>query len=150
MSETLEREYVRRVEEDILAEKGKSIVREMLEAKGEEHCEDGQQSGIEEKCNNNLDIGQVLFLLRKKVTLGPGLPKFLEGPPWRLPGHPQVNSVLEMSIEAQEGRIKDSGDFEEFILSNSSLAIAGLVRQVFRARFFHVNRLNICFNSGVT
>ena len=35
-----------------------------------------------------------------------------------------------MSIEAQEGRIKDSGDFEEFIVSNSSLAIAGLVRQV--------------------
>ena len=130
MSETPEREYVRRVEEDILAEKGKSIVREMLDAKGEEHCEGSQQSGIEEKCNNNsLDIGQVLFLLRKKVTLGPGLPKFLEEPPWRLPRHPLVNSVLEMSIEAQEGRIKDSGDFEEFILSNSSLAIAGLVRQ---------------------
>ena len=36
-----------------------------------------------------------------------------------------------MSIEAQEGRIKDSGDFEEFVVSNSSLAIAGLVRQVF-------------------
>ena len=38
MSEKPESDYIRRVEEEILGEKGKSIVREMLDAGGE--CED--------------------------------------------------------------------------------------------------------------
>ena len=135
--------------EDILAERGKSIVREMLEAgigESQESSDRGHSAGdgggvVEKKGGGggqsslNLDIRQVLFLLQKKVSLGPGMPPSLDGPPWRLPtsSHPKaplLNSVLEMSIEAQAGRIKDSGDFEEFIVSNSSLAIAGLVRQV--------------------
>ena len=137
MSDTLESDLIRRAEEDVLAERGKSIVKEMLNACGDGDGEgdDSHESGVGEgRDNRNLDIRQVLFLLRKKVSLGPGLPPALERPPWRLPSstHPRahlLNSVLEMSIEAQEGRIKDSGDFEEFIISNSSLAIAGLVRQ---------------------
>ena len=166
MSETMENGGCRptAVPEDFLAERGRSIVREMLEAGGREGSDrdhragdDGDGGGGVEKeggergySSHNLDIRQVLFLLRKKVSLGPGMPPSLEGPPWRLPtcSHPKaplLNSVLEMSIEAQAGRIKDSGDFEEFIVSNSSLAIAGLVRQAADSRDVILKTRNLAF-----
>jgi hypothetical protein len=102
--------------EDILAERGKSLVKETQSNEGRE-----------------LSIEQVLLLLRKRVELGSGIPTHLESSPWRLApaAHPktvEINAVLEMSMAAQAGKIVGSGDFEEFIVSNSSLAVAGLVR----------------------
>ena len=83
MSEPSESELIRRAEEDVLAERGKSIVREMLDAgdAGDGDGDDSHENGVGEGegegeggDNRNLDIRQVLFLLRKKVSLGPGLP----------------------------------------------------------------------------
>ena len=90
-----ENEFIRRAEEDVLAERGKSIVREMLDAgvDGEGNGDDSHESGGGEGCNKrDLDIRQVLFLLRKKVSLGSGLPSTLVGPPFRVPdsAHPRA------------------------------------------------------------
>ncbi len=108
--------------EDILAERGRSLV------KATKAKEEAAQS-------RKLDIQEVLALLTKKVKLGSPMPDRFVGPPWRLPAdaHPRaadVNAVLDLSIQAQSGKIDGSGDFEEFIASNSSLAVAGLVRYV--------------------
>ena len=89
-----ENDFIRRAEEDVIAER-KSIVREMLDAgvEGEGNGDDSHESGVGEGCNKrNLNIQQVLFLLRKKVSLGPGLPSTLVGPPFRVPvsAHPRA------------------------------------------------------------
>jgi len=80
----------------------------------------------------NLSFGELLHLLRKKAVLGRGIPAKYDTPPWRLPAtHASsnlVNSLLNHSMAVQAANIPGSGEFQDFILSNSSLAVAGLLR----------------------
>lgn len=85
----------------------------------------------------NLSLAEILHLLKSKVVAGRDIPETLDAPPWRLPlaAHPRaglVNAVLSESTRAQSSTVPDSGDFEDFVLSNASLAVAGLVRSYLR------------------
>ena len=80
----------------------------------------------------SLSFSEVLHLLSRKVILGQGVPVKYNYPPWRVLGnHPlaaKINSLLSYSMKVQSGHIPKSDEFSEFILSNSSLAIAGLLQ----------------------
>ena len=43
-----------------------------------------------------------------------------------------INEILSESWRVQASTLPKSGDFEEFILSNSSLAVAGLMKHYLR------------------
>ncbi len=81
----------------------------------------------------DLPLSKVLELLVTKVQAGRTLPKTLTNPPWKLPhqSHDKsevINEVLTKSIEMQSSKIPGSDDFENFIISNSCLAVSGLLR----------------------
>jgi len=86
--------------------------------------------------NKSLSVPEILHLLRTKVVGGRELPSQLNAPPWRIPtkSHPkssQINAVLSKSMEVQSSHVPDChghGDFQDFILSNASLAVAGLLK----------------------
>ena len=82
----------------------------------------------------NLPLSKVLELLVPKVQNGRLLPESLESPPWRLPSSvcgdqtSKINEILSKSMEIQSSKIPGSDDFEDFIISNSCLAISGLLK----------------------
>lgn len=81
----------------------------------------------------NLEFDEVLHLLSKRAVLGRGIPDKYDGPPWRLPSdipkYEEINRLLQHSMMAQSASIPDSEEFQQFVLSNSSLAVAALLRQ---------------------
>ena len=90
--------------------------------------------------NKTMTVPELLHLLAPKVVSGRELPPQLTGPPWRVPAgsHPkssEINAILTKSMEAQSSRVPDckDDDFQDFILSNASLAVAGLLRTYLRA-----------------
>ena len=87
----------------------------------------------EENEKPKLPLGKVLELLLPKVQSGRTLPNQLTSPPWRLPlstvpDAAKINSILTRSMEIQSSKIPGSDDFEYFIISNSCLAVSGLLR----------------------
>lgn len=86
----------------------------------------------EESSTRNLQFSEVLYLLSRKVNLGYGLPSKYDYPPWRLlPSSglaDKVNPLLNMSTKIQSGTIPKSEEFSQFILSNSSLAVQGMLQ----------------------
>jgi len=80
----------------------------------------------------SLQFSEVLYLLSRKVNLGYGIPEKYNYPPWRLlPENgiaEKVNPILNYSMKVQSGSIPKSEEFSEFILSNSSLALAGMLQ----------------------
>jgi len=87
---------------------------------------------VDENIEKKLDFSEVLFLLSRKLVPGRGVPNKYDHPPWRLPSNHQnagvINTMLEYSMKIQSGHIPKSDEFSEFILSNSSLAVAGLLQ----------------------
>jgi len=90
----------------------------------EEEEDDGMTRG--------LTFNEVLHLLTRKAVLGPGIPEAYSEPPWRVPSslvqQNEVNQLLEQSMCAQAATVPGSDDFCDFVLSNSSLAVASLLR----------------------
>jgi len=86
--------------------------------------------------NKTLSVPELLHLLKAKVVSGRELPPQLTSAPWRIPpgSHPQaavINAILSKSMEVQSSKVPEChghGDFQDFILSNSSLAVAGLLK----------------------
>ena len=93
--------------------------------------------------NKSLSVPEVLSLLKAKVVGGRDLPPQLVSPPWRVrPSSSDsstlsqttaaaVNAILSKSMEVQSARVPECdghGDFQDFILSNSSLAVTGLLK----------------------
>eukprot|EP00088_Acartia_fossae_P031341 TRINITY_DN3224_c0_g1_i5.p1 TRINITY_DN3224_c0_g1~~TRINITY_DN3224_c0_g1_i5.p1 ORF type:complete len:338 (-),score=65.48 TRINITY_DN3224_c0_g1_i5:191-1204(-) len=92
-----------------------------------------QNEPEESSGTKNLQFSEVLYLLSKKVNLGYGIPDKYDYPPWRLqtgsaPCVDKINPMLNYSIKVQSGVIPKSEEFSEFILSNSSLAVAGMLQ----------------------
>eukprot|EP00091_Calanus_sinicus_P017137 TRINITY_DN36982_c0_g1_i1.p1 TRINITY_DN36982_c0_g1~~TRINITY_DN36982_c0_g1_i1.p1 ORF type:complete len:322 (-),score=122.70 TRINITY_DN36982_c0_g1_i1:55-981(-) len=85
-----------------------------------------------DRTQDSLNFNEVLHLLSKKAVLGRGIPEKYNIPPWRLPDtqphREEINSLLQHSMMAQAAQIPKSGDFEDFVLSNASLAVSGLLR----------------------
>ncbi len=90
--------------------------------------------------DKSLPLSQVLEHLSRAAVLGPGLPKRLSSPPWRIPEvvppsssssslSALANIILDASWRAQSATVPDSGgEFDAFVLSNASLAVSTLVR----------------------
>jgi len=85
-----------------------------------------------DRTQDNLTFSEVLHLLSKKAVLGRGIPEKYDIPPWRLPHTQQhsnqINNLVQHSMMAQAAQIPNSGDFADFVLSNASLAVSGLLR----------------------
>ena len=101
----------------------------------------------EEESKPKLPLNKVLELLIPKVQPGHTIPDPLVTPPWRLPSSTsenaaKINSILNKSMEIQSSKIPDSDDFENFIISNSCLAIAGLLK-------YYLQSLNFAPNAKV-
>ena len=110
--------------------------------------EDRQEEGGEEEEGGgervNLSFSEVLHLLSKRAVLGAGIPAKYSSPPWRLedshPASQTVNSVLETSMMVQAGHVPQTdNDFQEFVLSNASLAVSGLLRHYLAAAGLEAN-----------
>jgi len=90
-----------------------------------------------------LPLSKVLELLMNKVESGRPIPSGQTQPPWRIPSASiseewtKINSILEKSMEIQSSRIPGSDDFDSFIISNSCLAIHGLLK-------YYIETLNLC------
>ena len=85
-----------------------------------------------------LPLNKVLELLVPKVQRGRTIPDALTSPPWRIPSsvtenHAKINAILNKSMEIQSSKIPDSDDFENFIISNSCLAVSGLLKYYFQS-----------------
>ena len=83
--------------------------------------------------NKDLTFKEVLFLLRTKVCPGREIPAQFDSPPWKIPAqsHPNaelINEILNRSMIVQSSNIPSSGDFNDFILSNSALSVHALLR----------------------
>ena len=107
-------------------------IQEDREDREEESVEDGGEERV------NLTFSEVLHLLSKRAVLGQGIPAKYNSPPWRLedsnPLCHTVNSLLETSMMVQAGHVPNTdNDFQEFVLSNASLAVAGLLRHYLAA-----------------
>jgi len=85
-----------------------------------------------EASTRGLTFSEVLHLLTRKTVLGVGIPDQYTNPPWRLPDHlpryQEINSLLQQSMRTQAATVPGSDDFQDFILSNSSLAVSSLLR----------------------
>ena len=91
------------------------------------------------KHHKDLSMNDILYLLKSKVQPGHQLPAHLNAPPWRIKDCnnkenvdlSKINSLLVKSWEAQSSTIPQCdghGDFSDFIVSNSSLAVSGLIK----------------------
>ncbi len=84
-----------------------------------------------------LPLAKVLELLIPKVETGRPIPSLLaDTPPWQLPSKvlpnaEKINTILSKSMEIQSSKITGSDDFDSFIISNSCLAVSGLLRYYF-------------------
>jgi len=99
---------------------------------GEEEREKGDQEEEAEGITRGLTFDEVLHLLTRKAVMGKGIPEAYSEPPWRVPPtlthQAEVNQLLEQSMCAQAATVPGSDDFCDFVLSNSSLAVASLLR----------------------
>ena len=103
--------------------------------------------GSEEESKPQLPLNKVLELLIPKIHPGHTIPAPLTTPPWRLPSstsenYVKINSILNKSMEIQSAKIPDSDDFENFIISNSCLAISGLLK-------YYLQNLDLAPNAKV-
>ena len=92
-----------------------------------------EESAAANQSKPELPFNKVLELLLPKVEAGRPLPESLTTPPWRLPNSAteksvQINQILSKSMEIQSSKIPKSDDFDAFILSNSCLAVSGLIK----------------------
>ena len=96
---------------------------------------------------SNIPLVKVLELLIPKVQNGRYLPASLITPPWRVPSSSensaQINDLLNKSMEIQSSKIPGSDDFDSFIISNSCLAISGLLKH-------YLKSMNLITNAEVT
>jgi hypothetical protein len=89
---------------------------------------------VQENEATKLPISKILEFLISKVESGRLLPPALTSPPWRIPlasDHDlasKINSILSKSMETQSSKIPGSDEFDNFIISNSCLAVSGLMR----------------------
>ena len=102
------------------------------------HCDCEENVATEEKPTNlhDLPLCKILELLIPKIQNGQELPTSLTTPPWRLPSSAseesvKINDILSKSMEMQSSKIPGSDDFDCFIISNSCLAISGLLKHYF-------------------
>ena len=92
------------------------------------------ESAIADYRKKHLSINEILFLLKKRVQPGREVPSQFDFPPWRLPkdttssASSVINQILSESTKIQSSTVPKSGDFDDFILSNSSMAVAGLMK----------------------
>ena len=98
------------------------------------------------KNHKDLCMDEILYLLRSKVQPGHQLPSNLKDPPWQIRHNnrdktnnneeiTKINLVLHKSWEAQSSTIPQCdghGDFSDFIVSNSSLAVSALLKSYFK------------------
>ncbi|XP_059086514.1 uncharacterized protein LOC131883151 isoform X1 [Tigriopus californicus] len=99
--------------------------------------------------NQDLSLTEILFTLRNSVGGGREIPTQFDMPPWRVPKDlcPKagiINEILSNSMKIQSSRIPKSGDFEEFILSNSSMAVCGLLK-FYLAQILNEDVISIVF-----
>ena len=95
----------------------------------------------------NLTMMEILHLLSKHVKRGRDIPQSLTNPPWRVPAeaHPKsedINYILNKSMEAQSSWVPEchgKGDFSDFILSNSSLAVHSLLKLYLEVRVVFIS-----------
>ena len=94
--------------------------------------------------HKDLSMNDILCLLKSKVMPGHQLPSHLNAPPWRIEetspidndSTNAINKLLHKSWEAQSSTIPQCdghGDFSDFIVSNSSLAVSGLLKTYLNA-----------------
>ena len=102
----------------------------------------------EEEKKPELPLSKVLELLMDKVESGRPIPSGQTLPPWRIPSAEiceewtKINRILAKSMEIQSSKIQGSDDFDCFIISNSCLAISGLLK-------YYIQNLNLCDNLKV-
>ena len=117
-----------------------------------------EKSGVS-KTHKDLTMVEILELLRPKVQPGHQLPSKLTDPPWRINSNNKsgiandninkINEVLQKSWEAQSSTIPQCdghGDFSDFIVSNSSLAVSGLLKTYLNA--LDISKVSLVF--GIT
>ena len=103
---------------------------------------------IMEEKKPDLPFSKVLELLMNKVESGRPIPTGQTLPPWRIPSASiceewtKINMILAKSMEIQSSRVPGSEDFDSFIISNSCLAIAGLLK-------YYIESLNLADNLKV-
>ena len=96
------------------------------------------------KHHKDLSMNDILYLLKSKVLPGHQLPSHLNAPPWRIEKSSmlddnstnEINKLLLKSWEAQSSTIPQCdghGDFSDFVVSNSSLAVSGLLKTYLNA-----------------
>merc|ERR1719510_2276140 len=102
------------------------------------------------KHHTDLTMNEILHLLRPKVQPGHQLPSELSAPPWLINeinnNSIVINKLLRKSWESQSSTIPECdghGDFSDFIVSNSSLAIAGLLTTYLKT--LNINNVSLVF-----
>ena len=105
-----------------------------------------KETGLRNHHKKDMSMNEILSLLRPKVLRGHQLPTNLKDPPWRISNNStikkdgidieshKINCILQKSWEAQSSTIPQCdghGDFSDFIVSNSSLAVSGLLKTYF-------------------
>ena len=109
------------------------------------------------KHHKDLSMNDILYLLKSKVLPGHQLPSHLNAPPWRIEKSSmlddnstnEINKLLLKSWEAQSSTIPQCdghGDFSDFIVSNSSLAVSGLLKTYLNA--LDISEVSLVF--GIT
>lgn len=103
----------------------------MASKNGESHVDTSEANPDQAK--PEMSISQLLVMLKDQVVPGRGIPEQLDSPPWRIPSdaHPKsdlINAILDKSMECQSATVPKSDEFAEFIVSNASMAVCGLVR----------------------
>lgn len=88
--------------------------------------------------DDGTNTSEVLVKLKDKVVLGREIPSQFSSPPWRVPvkSHAKadvINRILDRSMSVQSATIPGTDDFEDFIVSNSSMAVCGLLRTYLHA-----------------
>lgn len=104
----------------------------------------------QEETKKELPLSKVLELLVPKVQSGRPLPSALTSPPWRIPSEvaaesAKINAILEKSMEIQSSNIPGSDDFDSFIISNSCLAISGLLKYYFQSASLLTDEVKVVF-----
>ena len=111
----------------------------MAKAKEAMATETMGESAIADYRKKHLTINEILFMLKPRVMPGRDVPAQFDFPPWKLPkdsassANAVVNQILSESTKVQSSTVPKSGEFDDFILSNSSMAVAGLMKSYLNA-----------------